>query len=138
MRRLRPWPRRSGAIVIPSAQRTVGVGGFRTEARLDYRVESVGKIRCVSVPGRGNRVPGSDDLLALVVPGVEKELRIVGDHAPEQSLQHIPFVQECRVRSRKKAGRVRELARPLGTGGEVESHVKRRLAWPRRDCCCPW
>jgi hypothetical protein len=31
-------------------------------------------------------VPDADDLLALVVPGVEKELGVLGYHAPEQSL----------------------------------------------------
>jgi hypothetical protein len=73
-------------------------------------------------------VPDADDLLPLVVPGVEEELRVLGDHAPEQSLQYVAFVQERRIRRRKKAGRVREFAGPLDTGGEVERHVKRSLA----------
>jgi hypothetical protein len=57
------------------------------EPRFEHCVETpVGKARSVSVPGRGNRVPDADDLLALVVPGVEKEVRVLSKHAPEQSL----------------------------------------------------
>jgi hypothetical protein len=100
---------------------------FPGEARLEHRVESpVGKTRCVSVPRCGNRVPDADDLLALVVPGVEKELRVLGDHAPEQPLQDGPFVHErgkVRIRS-LKALRVRGLAGPLGTRRKMERHVK--------------
>jgi len=110
---------------------------FWGESRLDHRVESpVGKTRCVSVPRCGNRVPDADDLLALVIPGVEKELRVLGNHAPEQSLQDGPLVHERRVRSRK-ALRVREFAGPLGTRREVESHVRRSVARPTRPCHQP-
>ena len=102
----------------------------RCRSRLEHRVESpLGKTRSVSVPRCGNRVPDPDDLLALVVPGVEKELRVLGDHAPEQSLQDGPLVDERRVRSRK-ALRVREFAGPLGTRRKIESHVMRSLARP--------
>jgi hypothetical protein len=120
-----------------------GRGRSLREQRLEHRVESpVRKTPSVSVPRRGNRVPDADDLLALVVPGVEKELRVLGDHAPEQSLQDGPLVHECWVRSRK-ALRVRQFAGPLGTRREVESHVRRSVArlsgastriWLRHDC----
>jgi hypothetical protein len=73
-------------------------------------------------------VPDADDLLALVVPGVEKELGALGYDAPEQSLQDGPLVHERRVRSRK-ALRVRKFAGPLGTRRKMERHVK---AEPRR------
>jgi hypothetical protein len=75
-------------------------------------------------------VPDADDLLALVVPGVEEELRVLGDHAPEQSLQDGPFVHERRkVRIWSlKALRVRELAGPLGTRRKMERHDKWSLA----------
>jgi hypothetical protein len=104
---------------------------LRGESRFEHRVESLGKTRGVSVPCCGNRVPDADDLLALVVPGVEKELRVLGDHAPEQPLQDGPLVHERRVRSPKALG-VREFAGPLGTRREVESHVRRSVARPRR------
>ena len=60
-------------------RRSFGEGGF------DDGVDSaVGQARDVSVPARGDRVPHADDLLALVVPGVELELGVLLDHAAEE------------------------------------------------------
>jgi hypothetical protein len=109
---------------------------FRGESRLDHRVESpVGKSRYVSIPRRGDRVSDADDLLALVVPGVEEELRVLGDHAPEQALQDGPLVHERRQRrgGSPKAVRVREFAGPLGAGREMERHVKAKRCTPDLD-----
>jgi hypothetical protein len=58
-------------------------------------------------------------------PGeIALQLRILGDHPPEQSLQDGPLVDERRIRNRK-AVRVGELVRPLGTRRKVKSHVGR-------------
>ncbi|MGB7807015.1 MAG: hypothetical protein WBM72_15590 [Actinomycetota bacterium] len=77
-------------------------------------------------------MPDADDLPALVVPGVEKELRVLGDHAPEQALQDGPLVHERRIRSRKTV-RVREFAGPLGTRRKMERHVKAKRCTPYLD-----
>jgi hypothetical protein len=41
---------------------------------------AVGEARLVSIPCCGNRVPTADDLLTLVVPEVEAELGVLGNH----------------------------------------------------------
>ena len=134
MRLLRPWPRHSGAIRICSAQRTVGAGGSFREPRLDHCVESpVGKTRSVSVPRGGDRVPDADDLLALVVPGVEQELRVLGDHAPEEPLQDGVVVHELGPGSRKTV-RVREFAGPLCARGKWSVMSRRSVARPNWIC----
>jgi hypothetical protein len=101
---------------------------LRDESGLDHRVEAtVGKTLCISVPRCGNSMPDADDLVALIVPRVEEELRVLGDHAPPQSLQDGALVDEREIRSRK-AVRVREFAGSLGTRREVESHVGESVA----------
>jgi hypothetical protein len=85
-------------MVIPSAQRTVGVGGFgENRASMTASNPPSGRLAVSPSHAAGIACPDADDLLALVVPGVEKELRVLGDHAPEQSLQDGPLVRERRA-----------------------------------------
>ena len=91
---------------MPSAQRTVGVGvpgriAPRALRRIPRREASH-----VSVPRRGDRVPDADDLLALVVPGVEQELGVLGDHALEQSFEDGPLVVHERWQAGSGAARL--------------------------------
>ena len=69
--------------------------GSLREPRFDDGVDSsVGQARSVSVPRRGNRVPHTDDLLALVVPGVEVKLGVFADHAAEEAFENGVVVHE--------------------------------------------
>ena len=96
------------------------------EARFDDGVEaSVGQARSLSVPPRGNRHPRTDDLLALVIPGVELKLGVFGNHTAEEAFENWVVVQELGPdRPLPEAGRVWEVAGPLGTRRKVERHVK--------------
>src|SRR5207244_10658094 len=84
-----------------------------------------GQARSLSVPPRGNRHPPTDDFLALVIPGVELKLGVFGNHTAEEAFENRVVVQELGPdRPLPEAGRVWEVAGPLGTRRKAERHVK--------------
>src|SRR5262249_9691853 len=103
------------------------------EARFDDGVESsVGKAGRVAVPPGGNRHPHSNNLLALVVPGVELELGVVGDHAAQEAFENRVVVEDLGpVRPLTDARRVWEPAGPLGSGRKLQRHLSRSVSYAR-------
>src|SRR5262249_55389646 len=112
-------------------QRGEHVRGRRTfrEPRLDDGVDSsVGQARGVSVPRCGHRHSHADDLLPLVVPRVELELGVLGDHAAEEAFENGVVVEELGPhRTLGEARRVWEVAGLLGTSRKQERHLRERL-----------
>jgi len=80
----------------------------------------VGEACDVSVPCCGDRVAPAYDLLSLVVPRVEVELGVFGDHTVEEAIEDRAVVHELWPDPLLKAGYVREPAGPLGTRRELE------------------
>ena len=73
----------------------VGGGPAVDEARFKRRVDpAVGEAVDVSVPRDGNGVALADDLVPLVVPGVELELRSFTDQASEQPVEDRVVIHE--------------------------------------------
>ena len=106
-------------------RRSFGEPGF------DDGVDSpVGQARDVSVPRCWDRVPHADDLLALVVPGVELELGELVDHAAEEAIQDRVVVHELGPGA-VEPGCVGLASGPLGAGRELERHVRPSVAEAR-------
>ena len=126
MRLLRPSPRHSGAIKICSAQSAVGSGAPSAKrASTTASRPPLGEARSLSVPPRRHRHSHTDDFLALAIPGVELKLGVFGDHPPEETFENWVVVEELGPeRPLPEAGRVWEVAGPLGTRRKVERHVK--------------
>jgi hypothetical protein len=131
MRRLRPWPRYSGAIRICSAQSTFGTGASSaTLASTTASIPSVREGRDDSVPRGGYRVARAHDLVALVVPRIEEELRILGNDAPEEAIEDGIVVHDVGPNLRLGAGDMGLSACPFGTRRKMQRHVSAGLALP--------
>src|SRR5215208_6951648 len=125
MRLLRLSPRHSGAIKICSAQSAVGSGvpSAKRASTTASRPRWAGSqpLR----PTTREPHPPTDDFLALVIPGVELKLGVFGHHTAEEAFENWVVVQELGPdRPLREAGRVWEVAGPLGPRRKVERHVK--------------
>src|SRR6476660_6160165 len=107
-------------------QRTehVRLGCALRKPRFDNGVDtSVREVRDDPVPRCRNRVAPAHDLIALVVPHVEEELRVLGDHPAEEAIKDLVVVHELGPDLLLEAGDMGLLAGPLGTCRKVQRHV---------------
>src|SRR5262249_11180551 len=101
---------------------------FRESGFEDSVDTAVRQAGVVSVPRRGTRVAPADNLLALVVPEVEAELGVLGDHTLQEAGRTGRVVHELGPTLSPEPLCMWLMARPLRARREAKRHLRRRVS----------